>query len=80
MKVFDLFMLYEFRLSMIRMLNMHYVFVCIRPDGNIPRIWPLEKLNNRSIIAFICLHCLKLTKLMKAYSVVTFLYFIDCWL
>ena len=75
--VFDLFMLYEFRLSMIRMLNVHYVLVHIRPDGNIPRIWPLKKLNNQSIIVFICLHCLRLTKLMKAYSVDTFLYFID---
>ena len=68
-KVFDLFMLYEFRLSVIRMLNVHYVLVYIRPNGNIPRKWPLEKLNDWSIIEFICLHCLKLTKLMKAYSV-----------
>ena len=60
------------------MMNVHYVLVYIWPDGNIPRIWPLKKLNNRSIIAFICLHCLRLTKLMKAYSVVTFLCFIDC--
>ena len=51
------------------MLNVQYVLVYIRPNGNISRKWPFEKLNNRSIIAFACLHCLKLTKLMKAYSV-----------
>ena len=76
MKIFDLFMPYEFRLSEIRMLIVHYVLVYIRPNGNISRKWPFEKLNNRSIIAFACLHCLKLTKLMKAYSVcyVSFLF------